>query len=72
VKDKRVYLIPRDPMNWFDRPPSFMRLIGARWLAHCFYPEKYPWNPEKETQTFYSLFLGYNLTDDGCRELFRP
>jgi iron complex transport system substrate-binding protein len=72
VKDKRVYLIPRDPMNWFDRPPSFMRLIGARWLAHCFYPEKYPWNPEKETQTFYSLFLGYNLTDDGCRELVRP
>ena len=72
VRDKRVYLIPRDPMNWFDRPPSFMRLIGARWLAHCFYPDNYPFDAEKETKTFYRLFLGHSLTGKEWKELFRP
>ncbi|MDD3295452.1 MAG: ABC transporter substrate-binding protein, partial [Geobacteraceae bacterium] len=28
VKNKRVHLIPNQPFNWFDRPPSFMRLLG--------------------------------------------
>jgi len=72
VRDKRVYLIPREPMNWFDRPPSFMRLIGARWLAHNFYPDVYPWNADEETQAFYSLFLDRPLAKAELREIFEP
>lgn len=72
VRDKRVYLIPREPMNWFDRPPSFMRLIGARWLAHCFYPARYPFNSDKDTKTFYRLFLGYTLDGEQWKDLFKP
>ena len=36
VKDKQVLLIPRNPFNWFDRPPSFMRLLGLKWLTNRF------------------------------------
>ena len=72
VRDKRVYLIPRTPMNWFDRPPSFMRLLGARWLAHNLYPKQYPLNVDEETRHFYSLFLGCELTGNQCRGIFKP
>ncbi len=34
VKERKVYLIPRQPFNWFDRPPSFMRLLGLKWLTN--------------------------------------
>ena len=72
VRDKRIYLIPKAPMNWFDRPPSFMRLLGARWLAHSLYPKQYPVNVDEETRRFYSLFLGHDLTGTELRELFQP
>jgi iron complex transport system substrate-binding protein len=32
VREHRAFLIPHQPFNWFDRPPSFMRLLGAEWL----------------------------------------
>jgi len=69
VRDKRVYLIPRQPFNWFDRPPSFMRLLGAKWLANLLYPERYRANIAKETQRFFRLFLGVNLTAEEARNL---
>jgi len=72
VKEKRVYLIPREPMNWFDRPPSFMRLIGARWLAHNLYPALYPLNVDEETHKFYSLFLERPLSKAELREILTP
>ena len=72
VRDKRVYRIPTEPMNWFDRPPSFMRLIGARWLAHTLYPEVYPLNMDEEVQEFFALFLGCTLTQDDLREILGP
>lgn len=69
VRQKKVYLIPRGPFNWFDRPPSFMRVLGARWLAHTLYPDRYKVNMIKETQDFYKLFLGVNLTADEAKKL---
>lgn len=62
VRDKKVYLIPNQPFNWFDRPPSFMRLLGAKWLAHLLYPERYRVNIVKEVQQFFKLFLDVDLT----------
>jgi iron complex transport system substrate-binding protein len=69
VKNKRVYLIPRSPFNWFDRPPSFMRLLGIRWLANILYPERYPLDIARETREFYSLFLGVELDDEALEEV---
>jgi iron complex transport system substrate-binding protein len=72
VREGRVYLIPRAPFNWFDRPPSFMRILGLKWLMHSLYPREYPLDMIKETRDFYSLFLGVNLsTDDARRVIYR-
>lgn len=57
VKNRRVYRIPRIPFNWFDRPPSFMRLLGLRWLTNRLHPDRFPFEPIKDTRRFYRLFL---------------
>ncbi len=69
VKEKRVYQIPKIPFNWFDRPPSFMRLLGLKWLTNTLYPQRYPLNLVRETREFYRLFLGIALSDDDMREV---
>ena len=61
VCEKRVYMIPHTPFNWFDRPPSFMRLLGVKWLLNILYPDSYPIDMVAETRTFYKLFLGVEL-----------
>lgn len=69
VKDGKVWLIPRGPFNWFDRPPSFMRLLGLKWLVNRLYPKRYPIDIVRETREFYRLFLGVNLTDRDLRDI---
>jgi len=69
VRNKRVHLIPSQPFNWFDRPPSFMRLLGVKWLANLLYPESYHINIVKETRQFYKLFLGVDLTAEEAGRL---
>jgi iron complex transport system substrate-binding protein len=69
VRNKRVYLIPNQPFNWFDRPPSFMRLLGAKWLANLLYPEQYRINIVKEVQQFFKLFLDVDLTSEEAGKL---
>lgn len=67
VRDKRVYLIPSVPFNWFDRPPSFMRLLGIKWLLNTLHPKRYPLDMAAETKAFYKLFLGVELNDADTR-----
>lgn len=69
VKNKRVYLIPYEPFNWFDRPPSFMRLLGVKWLLNLLHPDLYPLDIVAETQSFYLLFLGVKLDEAQAREV---
>lgn len=69
VKSKRVYLLPRTPFNWFDRPPSFMRALGLKWLANILYPSICIIDPVKETKEFYRLFLNIELNGDQAREV---
>jgi iron complex transport system substrate-binding protein len=38
IKEGRVFLVPSKPYNYISRPPSFMRLMGIRWLMDAFYP----------------------------------
>lgn len=63
VQNKRIYLIPTVPFNWFDRPPSFMRFLGLQWLANLLYPDYYPLDIAQETRNFYRLFLGIDLNE---------
>ncbi|MGE0082940.1 MAG: ABC transporter substrate-binding protein [Desulfococcaceae bacterium] len=71
VKNKRVHLIPKYPFNWFDRPPSFMRLLGIRWLTHLLYPDRYAFDLSKETKAFYKLFLGIEPDDRALEEVLQ-
>lgn len=68
-REKRCYLIPRMPFNWFDRPPSFMRLLGLKWLTNLLYPKRYPLDIRAETQKFYRLFLGVELSERDIQEV---
>jgi iron complex transport system substrate-binding protein len=72
IKTRRVYLVPRILFNWFDRPPSFMRLLGTRWIAHCLYPDSYRIDMVKEAQQFYRLFLNIEISDDMMRRAIYP
>jgi iron complex transport system substrate-binding protein len=69
VREGRVYLVPRHPFNWFDRPPSFMRFIGLKWLASCLYPEQYGIDIVREAREFYRLFLGVDVSDAEMRKI---
>lgn len=57
VKKKKVYLVPSIPFNYITRPPSFMRLMGIRWLIHTFYPHLLESSLEKEEEKFLKLFF---------------
>lgn len=63
VKNKRVYFLPKGPFSWFDRPPSFMRILGLKWLLSIFHPQLYQIDIHKEAKNFYKLFLELELTD---------
>lgn len=71
VRNKRVYLIPRAPFNWFDRPPSFMRILGLQWLTNLLYPDLYPKDIVAEAKDFYSLFLGLDLSDEEIKSILQ-
>lgn len=72
VQDRHVFLIPKYPFNWLDRPPSFLRLLGVQWVANLFYPNVYPLDLKRETLRFYRLFLGIDLDDRLYESLFHP
>jgi iron complex transport system substrate-binding protein len=56
VREKQVYLAPTAPFGWIDRPPSVNRIIGLKWLAGLFYPDKIASDLRETTRTFYRLF----------------
>jgi iron complex transport system substrate-binding protein len=56
VRENRVYLAPTAPFGWIDRPPSLNRIIGLKWLAGLFYPNRFNQDLREVTRTFYRLF----------------
>jgi iron complex transport system substrate-binding protein len=56
VREKKVYLSPTAPFGWIDRPPSLNRVIGLKWLARLFYPDRLGGDLRETTRTFYRLF----------------
>lgn len=69
VKTGRIHLVPVQPFNWIDRPPSFMRVIGIQWLAQLFHPKEYKVNLPQRTKEFYDLFLHVKLNDQQTKNL---
>lgn len=64
VREGRVYLLPRGPFSWFDRPSSFMRFLGVKWLAKVLYQDLTS-NLDifAEAKEFYKLWLDYDLDE---------
>lgn len=71
VKEKRVYLIPKDPINFLDRPPSFMRILGVEWLASVVYPSHFKKDIEQETISFYKKYLRVDIDKKQAREILK-
>jgi iron complex transport system substrate-binding protein len=69
VRQGRVFLIPRNPFNWFDRPPSFMRILGLQWLMNRLYPKEYPVDMVREAREFYRLFLDIEVSAREMRKI---
>ena len=61
VRRGRVYLAPTAPFGWIDRPPSVNRLIGLKWLAGLFYPDRFSFDLRREVRAFYRLFYHVDL-----------
>jgi iron complex transport system substrate-binding protein len=72
VKSNAVHLIPSLPFNWFDRPPSFMRILGLKWLLKILYPESYELDHVTETRNFFRLFLNVEISAQQAGKIFRP
>lgn len=56
--DSRVAIIPRDPFNAFDKPPSVNRIGGILRLQKELYPHKIQYDYNEEITRFKSLFYG--------------
>jgi iron complex transport system substrate-binding protein len=72
VREGRIFIIPGDPINWLDRPPSFMRILGVQWLASVLYPDAYPGDIVRETITFYRDYLHQTIDESSARKLLSP
>ena len=63
VREGRVYLAPTAPFGWIDRPPSLNRIIGLKWLAGLFYPDKLTADLRETTKAFYRLFYHVDVSE---------
>jgi iron complex transport system substrate-binding protein len=71
VQNRRVYQIPSDPFDWFDRPPGVNRIVGVEWLANLLYPGQVKLDPETAAKEFYRKFYRRTLTGAEVEELLR-
>ncbi len=69
VANGRIYIIPGEPFNWFDRPPSVNRMLGLKWVAWVLYPDRVKIDMVAETRAFYLLFYHYNMGVDEARKI---
>jgi len=69
VREGKIFLVPKVPFNWIDRPPSFMRLLGIRWLTYVLYATPTSEQFTQEMRAFYKLFLNIDLTEEQIRHI---
>ncbi|MDX5361839.1 MAG: iron ABC transporter substrate-binding protein [Alphaproteobacteria bacterium] len=69
VRAGRVYLSPTAPFGWIDRPPSLNRIMGLKWLAGLFYPDRWDGDLREETRGFYQLYYHVDLADEDLDRL---
>ena len=71
VREGRVHATPVLPFGWIDAPPGVNRLIGLRWLAGLFYPERFPQTLGDAVRDFYRRFYRVEPTPAQLDRLLR-
>ena len=64
IANKNYYEVPGQPYCWLNNPPTVNQILGMRWLPRLLYPDMYDDDMKDVVCGYYSLFYGYNLTDD--------
>ena len=76
VREGHVLFAPQVPFRWIDRPPSFMRLLAAPWLASRIFPADYravfKTPIDARTQTFFALYFNRTLSAAQARAILQP
>lgn len=71
VRRGRVHLSPTAPFGWIDRPPSLNRIMGLKWMAGLFYPDRWPTTLAEDARAFYRLYYHVELSDDALDGLLK-
>ncbi|MEZ5653159.1 MAG: iron ABC transporter substrate-binding protein [Burkholderiaceae bacterium] len=71
VRNDRVYLSPTAPFGWIDRPPSVNRIMGLKWLAGVFYPDRWPHDLRESTRAFYRLWYQVDPSEAELKTLLQ-
>jgi iron complex transport system substrate-binding protein len=69
VKNGNYYEIPALPYNWMSNPPSINMILGVWWLGNLLYPGVYDYDMVGVAQDFFSLFWGYELTEEEALQM---
>jgi iron complex transport system substrate-binding protein len=69
VQNHAVYVIPPYPFGWVSPPGSINRILGIKWLASLFYPNRFRYDMRKEAREFYALFYHKQLSEAELNEL---
>ncbi|WP_017755430.1 ABC transporter substrate-binding protein [Calidifontibacillus oryziterrae] len=69
VQNQHVYEIPYGPYDWFNGPPSVMRIMGLQWLGNLLYPNVYDIDLKKELIDFMKVFFEYEISDEEINAL---
>ena len=76
VRDGHVLFAPQVPFRWLDRPPSFMRLMAAPWLASQVFPQDYKAVFGQDiaalTQQFFALYFQHPLSAQQAGAIVSP
>ncbi len=76
VREGHVLFAPQVPFRWLDRPPSFIRLIAAPWLASRVFPRDYAAvfrDPiDARIAQFFALYFQHSLTPEQARAIAQP
>ncbi|MGN1164768.1 MAG: ABC transporter substrate-binding protein [Candidatus Ornithospirochaeta sp.] len=71
VKNGNFAIVPSLPYNWLGNPPSMNMSIGVWWLGNLLYPQYYDYDMKEKAKEIYSLFWGYELTDEEAESMVR-
>lgn len=58
------YEAPGTPYNWLNSPPTVNQVMGMQWLPRLLYPDRFDDSIQDVTRSYYSLFYGYDLSDE--------